>query len=100
AHVAGEVLVKVKDGQAKNLLSKKSLLGAQLKRELNLLSGQYVVLKSSAKSTDALLAQLKSLPEVDYAEPNFVFHAIGNSPSLASIIAPKIEQNFSPLTPN
>ena len=78
-HVPGEVVVKVKNGFMGKFLGKKSLLGAEVKKSMQLLSGDFVVLKSSSKSSLSLLQQLKTLPEVAYAEPNFIYKAIGTA---------------------
>jgi subtilisin family serine protease len=78
-HVPGEVVVKIKKGFMGKFLGKKELLGAQLTRNLKLVSGEFVVLKSSSKSALSLVTELKRLPEVDYAEPNFIYKAINNT---------------------
>lgn len=75
--VPGEVLVKVKPGLMGRFLAKKSLLGAEVKKELNLVSGNYFLLKSNQKSTSALVNELESLPEVFYAEPNYLYSING-----------------------
>src|SRR6478752_3408781 len=74
-HVPGEVVVKVRQGFMGKFLGKKSLLGADLKKSMSLLAGDFVVLKTSNKSTLSLLTELKSMPEVIYAEPNFIYKA-------------------------
>lgn len=76
-HVPGEVLVKVKEGFMGKFLGKKSLLGAELKKSMSLVAGDFVVLKTSSKSTQGLMNELNRLPEVIYAEPNFIYKAIG-----------------------
>jgi subtilisin family serine protease len=75
--VPGEVLVKVKPGLMGRFLAKKSLLGAEVKKELNLVSGNYFLLKSNQKSTSALVNELESLSEVFYAEPNYLYSING-----------------------
>lgn len=69
-YVPGEVLVKVKPGLMGRFLGKKSLLGVEVKKEI---IGKYLLLKSNAKSTTALVADLESLPEVQFAEPNYIY---------------------------
>lgn len=75
--VPGEVLVKVKPGLKGRFLAKKSLLGAEVKKELNLTAGNYLLLKSNEKSTNALVNELEALPEVQYAEPNYLYSIHG-----------------------
>lgn len=74
--VQGEVLVKVKKGMMSKFLGKKSLLGADIKKTMNLLAGDFVVLKTSSKSTLGLMSELRNQPEVLYAEPNLIYKAI------------------------
>lgn len=74
--VQGEVVVKVKKGMMSKFLGKKSLLGAEVKKSMNLLAGEFVVLKTSQKSTQGLMLELRRQPEVVYAEPNFIYKAI------------------------
>lgn len=74
--VQGEVVVKVKKGMMSKFLGKKSFLGAEIKKSMNLLAGEFVVLKSSQKSTQGLMLELRRQPEVVYAEPNFIYKAI------------------------
>jgi thermitase len=81
--VPGEVLVKVKPGLKGRFLAKKSLLGAEIKKELSLLHGSYLLLKSNSKSTQALVSALKSLPEVAFAEPNYIYKISGFESSLS-----------------
>jgi thermitase len=97
-HISGEVVVKVKKGMMKSLLANKSMLGAQLVSELHLLAGEFLVLKSANKSTQALIAHLKSLPEVSYAEPNFLYHAIrtGQDPQYGKLWGLKNTGNNEP----
>ena len=83
--IPGEVVVKVRKGSMGRLLAKKSLLGAELTKTMNLVAGDYLVFKTYAKSTFTLMNELKALPEVIYAEPNFIYKAVSadsNSDSL------------------
>ncbi len=77
--VQGEVVVKVKKGFMGKFLRKNSLLGSQLVTSMNLLAGEFVVLKSLKKSSQALINDLRSLDEVVYAEPNFIYQAISTN---------------------
>jgi thermitase len=76
-HMPGEVVVKVKKGAMGKLLAKKSILDAELTKTMHLTAGDFVVLKTFSKSTFGLINDLKALPEVIYAEPNFIYKAIG-----------------------
>lgn len=78
-YVPGEVLVKVKPGFGTKFLSRKGNLSATVKKELKLLSGDYYLLKSHNKSTVSLVSSLESLPEVSFAEPNYIYRAFGIS---------------------
>ncbi len=75
-HVAGEVVVKVKKGFMGKLLGKSNLIGAQIERQMNLVAGDFAVVKTHSKSTLGLMNELKQLPEVEYVEPNFIYKAI------------------------
>ncbi len=97
--IPGEVLVKVKPGSMGKFLAKKSFLGAEVKRELKLVAGDYLLLKSNSKSTQSLVTQLNSLPEVTFAEPNFIYKAIAPVSSLESILTGTISENQSALAP-
>lgn len=79
AYVPGEVVVKVKKGLMGKFLGKKSLLNADLKKSMNLIAGDFVVLKTTSKSTNSLISDLKKFPEVIYAEPNFIYKAINST---------------------
>src|SRR3989344_7082068 len=75
-HKAGEILIKLKPGMKNSFLSKRSLFGLNLKKELNLLQGQVLVFKT-AKNLESTIKELSLLPEVQFAEPNFIYRAIG-----------------------
>lgn len=95
--VSGEVLVKVKPGLMGKFLAKKSFLGADVVKELNLLSGHYLLLKGG--NTEKLVHELNNLPEVQFAEPNFIYKAIGSAPTLAGILSDTVSENFSSMAP-
>src|SRR5690606_35746491 len=84
--VSGEVVVMMTPGLKRKLLSQKSLLGVQMTKEMNLLSGDFVVLKTHNKSALSLISELNSMPEVEYAEPNFIYKAIRSTPSVKDIL--------------
>jgi thermitase len=98
--VPGEVFVKVRPGQIGKFLAQKSLLGAEVKKEIKTLSGQFVLLKSNFKSTQSLLSQLVHLKEVQYAEPNYLYKAFRPTETLESILFGKVNQNHNSTTPN
>ena len=97
--VPGEVLVKVKPGLKGKFLAKKSFLGAEVKSELNLLAGEYLLVKSHDKSTQSLISQLQDLPEVSFAEPNYLYQAIKSEVTLESMLSAAIRENHSALSP-
>lgn len=99
-HVPGEVIVKVKPGFMGKFLAKKSFLGAEVKRQLNLLAGDYLVLKGQNKSAASLMASLNDLPEVEFAEPNFTYKAIQSVSTLESILTGTLSDNHSALAPH
>ena len=70
--VSGEVLVKIKSGQMGRFLAKKSLMGMEIKQQMNLIAGEYLLLKTP-KATQQGISDLKSLSEVEFAEPNFIY---------------------------
>lgn len=99
AFVPGEILVKVKPGHMGKFLAKKSLMGAEVKKEMNTLSGQFLLLKSNSKSTQSLMADLSSLSEVQYAEPNYIYKAIATKQTLESILFGTAKETHSSMAP-
>jgi subtilisin family serine protease len=75
--VPGEIIVKLKADKARSFLSRKSRYGLQVKELLNLSSGNLAVFKSSLKSLSSTLEKLNNDPAVEYAEPNYLYRAIG-----------------------
>lgn len=74
-----ELIVKLKAGQAKNFLSVKSHKGMTVKENLNVSFGDYMLVNVPAnKSMKSAINYLNSLPEVEYAEPNYKL-SIGSS---------------------
>lgn len=94
AFVPGEVLIKLRPG--KKLPAHKFL---DVKQEMNLLAGQFVLVSSPAKSMQALVSELQAMPEVAYAEPNLIYHAIKSHATVESILAGTISENFSASAP-
>ncbi len=100
AFIPGEVLVKVKPGSMGKFLAKKSLLGAEVKKEMRLLSGNFLLLKSNEKSTQSLVLELGKLPEVSFAEPNYIYKAITATPTVESILTGTLSENHTSAAPS
>lgn len=98
--IPGEVLVKVKPGHMGKFLAKKSFMGAEVKKELRLLAGDYLLLEASAYTALSLVSELEKLPEVMFAEPNYIYKTINTSTSLSSLLTGTISERFSSLAPN
>lgn len=89
--VPNEVLVKFKSGDGSSKSAKNnalSLIDGVIMERINTSSmkssrSEEVLLVSSKLSTLAAIERLKGLPEVEYAEPNFIYnhHATANDPS-------------------
>lgn len=95
--VPGEVVVKMKPGLKGKFLSHKSLLGVQTTKEMSLLSGEFVVLKTQNKSALSLISELKAMPEVEYAEPNFIYKAIRSTPTIKDILHAPADADYGKL---
>jgi thermitase len=77
-YVPGELIVKLKKNFKSNFLSQKSLAGFELQREMKLGFGDFLVVKTPGhKSLKSALSTLSNNPAVEYAEPNYIYHAIG-----------------------
>ncbi len=98
--VPGEVLVKVRPGMKGKFLSKAPKLSVKVKEELKLFSGNYFLLKSHSASTHSMVSLFDSYPEVEYAEPNYLYKAIGTTPSVEGLLTGTIEENQTSFTPN
>ena len=75
-HVPGEVIVKFKKGHEKSFFSDKSVGTLEISgnREVKLSYGKLNVLKISDKSSmTKILADLNNNPNIEYAEPNFIY---------------------------
>lgn len=99
-HVPGEVVVKIKPGKLGKFLGKKSLLGAELKSVLELTSGNFAVVKTESKSVNSLVEELNGMDEIIYAEPNFIYKAIANVPTLQGLLSGTFSERFSALAPH
>lgn len=74
--VPGEIIVKLKNDNVQ--LSKDMLKNLKLKRNLKVLSGNFLLLKVQNKaSLNKELDRLNRLSVVAYAEPNYIYRAIG-----------------------
>jgi subtilisin family serine protease len=78
-YVPGEIIVKFKKNQQSSFLRNESIknLGISLKRNMHLKYDQISVLKidqdKSKIKLEEVIKQLKSNPQVEYAEPNFIY---------------------------
>lgn len=95
----GEVLVKVHQGEESKLLNKLNRLGSEVKKSMRLLSGSYFLLKTHSLATSSLVSLLENQPEVDFAEPNYIYKAIGSTPSVQAILTGRLSQNYSSMSP-
>lgn len=93
--VAGEVVVKIKKGQVNNFLSQKNL-GAAVKKQMKLISGDYLLLKSHDKSAVALTHQLKRQAEVEYVEPNFIYQTIKKNIGVTELLNGEVQTANDP----
>ena len=73
----GEIIVKLKPAHARSFLTRKSSYGVKVKELMNLRSGNFVVLNTNNKSLTDLIAKLNLDPAIEYAEPNYIYRAIG-----------------------
>ena len=80
--VAGEVLVKIREGK-----SAAALQGVHIKKELNLLAGRFALVSTAQKSVSVSIAELEANPAVEYAEPNFIYTAINNTSNVERALA-------------
>ena len=79
--VPGEFIVKLKSGH-----SLKSLKGLNLAQDMNLVSGQFAVVRSQEKSAALAVAKLQELEGVEYAEPNYLYHTINTITPVESLL--------------
>jgi len=98
-HVPGEIIVKLKPGvSAQNFLSKKgfSTFGLTASREIKLSYQKLNVFKVAGtqgeKSLSGAIAALKNNPEVEYAEPNYIYSA-SVMPKEKSVFHKKLENS-------
>lgn len=74
-YVPGEVIVKFKKEQAgsANFSSKAIGLSVNLKKSWNLLNTHHFQAKAGQQNVEQLVQQLRADPNVEYAEPNYLF---------------------------
>lgn len=75
-HVPGEIIVKFKAGREKSFFQNKSIssLGIKSQREFKVSYDKFSVLKvGEDKSMASVLATLNQNPDIEYAEPNFIY---------------------------
>lgn len=102
-YVPGEVLVKLRPGMLNSFLNQKSLYQAQVKEEIHAAMGDLVLLKvPQNKSLNSIIANIKQNAAVEYAEPNFIYRAIGDAPNVSSMLHNMHVDSdvYSSLTPN
>ncbi len=104
-HVPGEIVVKFKEGKSKNFFSAKTLssLGIQGQRDIKLSYDTLSVLKvSEDKSLASVIAALKSNPNVEFAEPNYIYSV--NPIKETGVVAKRLLKSpftdFTAATPN
>lgn len=76
--VPGELIVKLKSGQSvDSLIQKRNDI--VLKQTIKLSYGNLFLIESTNKSTNLkpLIANLENMAEVEFAEPNYIYRAIG-----------------------
>jgi len=83
--VAGEYVVKLKSPAHSNSVTAiESSLGAHVKSTVNSKEGVILVVRSMVESRESAVQELSQNPIVEYAEPNFIYKALGGSNSLPS----------------
>ena len=78
-YVPGEIIVKFKAGKEKTFFNSKGIkdLGVSLKRDINLHFDKLSLVKisndKSSQSMENILESLRANPNVEYAEPNYIY---------------------------
>lgn len=98
-HIQGEVLVKLKRGKMSSFMAQKSQLGIVAKKELKALSGDYVLIKSGNKSSVGLVNLLSNHPDIEYAEPNYIYKIVEDK-TLNLNLTTAIQEKMTVNTPN
>lgn len=101
-HVPGEIIVKFKAGvSAKNFFQQKgiSTLGIAPKRVINLsYENLNIVSIDSDKSFEAIIAALKNKPEIEYAEPNYIYSIAVMPKEVTKSIKKVVPSTFADMT--
>ncbi len=102
--VPGEMLVKFKSGAARSFFQKQGFTGGvYVDHSFKVANEMVYVVKSTNRSLSmvSVLGSLRSSPEVEIAEPNFIYRLIKpvESVSLESMLAP-LDESSDPMTPN
>ena len=105
SHVPGEIIVKFKAGREKNFVKSKlfSSLGIKEQREINLSYDTLSVVKvSDEKSVLSTLSSLKNNPDIEFAEPNFIYkvNPIKQNNSLIKSLQKSSSSHFEINTPD
>lgn len=76
-YVPGELIVKLKDSANKSFFNGIESLGVELDRTIKLSSGNLFVVKfPGQKSIDGVQKLLQDNPEIEYAEPNYIYEIV------------------------
>lgn len=78
-HVPGEILVKVRPGKTLGLKG--------VQKNMDLIAGQFALVKTSEKSMALALESLRNNPSVEYAEPNYIYTTINTISPVESLLA-------------
>lgn len=102
-HVPGELIVKLKDGVTKSTFKSFKSMGVELDRTIDLSSGSLFVVKfDETKSIKSIKSALNNDPNVEYAEPNFIYEIVKPqaSYSVNSLINSTVEpSSYTPADP-
>lgn len=100
-HVPGELIVKFKQGHQKSM-GVLGQVGAQVDRTIDLSSDQLHVIKTTNKSLESVISQLESDPNIEFAEPNFIYNLVKpvQEVSLDDMLRPIREIQAPYSTPN
>lgn len=107
-HVPGEIIVKFKTGKEKSFFTSQAIsnLGLSNSREVKTKFVKLNVLKVSpsinSKSLEEVIAELKMNPDVEYAEPNYIYsvNPIIESDKITKIVEPSSLVDTLAATPN
>jgi subtilisin family serine protease len=102
-HVPGELIVKLKDGVTKSAFKSFKSMGVELDRTIDLSSGDLFVVKfDETKSMKSIKSALNNNPNIEYAEPNFIYEIVKPQASynVNALISSSVEPNaYAPVDP-